>query len=399
MQCWAHPGLILADSCVQDSWHFVREANTTAQPGAIPAQEPGVGGVRAFTRADIPAVVALRRQLFRTSERGSVRELEAYLEELFFTGPVADDTLASLVYEDESGAVCGFLGVVPRRMLFDGRSLRVAVATQLMVASHCRALAARKIARVLINGPQDLTLSDAANGSAKSIWASVGGRAALAYSMTWTLPLRPARYVATLGPRTTAVRALAFAARPLLALTDAMLLARRTRPRKGKLHETTTEQFDTERHIAELSEILERWALRPRYSTDSFSWMLDHVVAKRRFGVLQGVVVRDRRRMLGWFLYCLNPGGVSTVVQFGAVKGCTECVLGRMTDHARRRGVVALTGRYDPSTAQELSDAGASFRREGPWLLYHSRHPGVEGAIETGGAFLSRLEGEWWMSF
>ncbi len=358
-----------------------------------------MGGVRAFTRADIPAVVALRRQLFRTSERGSARELEAYLDELFFTGPVADETLTSLVYEDEHGEVCGFLGVVPRRMLFDGRPLRVAVATQLMVASHCRALAARKIARVLINGPQDLTLSDAANVSAKSIWASVGGRASLAYSMTWTLPLRPARYASTLGSRTIPVRALAFAARPLLALADAVFPLR-SRPSAALLRETTLEDFDAARHLPELSELLERWLLRPRYTPEALSWMLAHVAAKRRFGPLQQVAVRDqRRRLLGWFVYCLNRGGVSTVVQFGAAKGGTERVLARMMDHARSRGVVALTGRYDPASAQELSDAGASLRREGPWLLYHSRHPGIEGAVETGSAFLSRLEGEWWMSF
>jgi hypothetical protein len=128
--------------------------------------------------------------------------------------------------------------------------------------------------------------------------------------------------------------------------------------------------------------------------------VLDHIAAKRQLGDLQQVTVRDvRGRLMGWFLYCLNPGGVSTVVQFGATKTGTPCVLARMMDHARSRGAIALTGRFDPSTAQELSAAGASFRREGPWFLYHSRHHGVECAIEAGSAYLSRLEGEWWMNF
>ena len=61
--------------------------------------------------------------------------------------------------------------------------------------------------------------------------------------------------------------------------------------------------------------------------------------------------------------------------------------------------VPVLPDRFDASTVQELSDAGADFRREGAWMLYHSRHLGIERAIEAGDAFLSRLEGEWWMSF
>jgi hypothetical protein len=31
--------------------------------------------------------------------------------------------------------------------------------------------------------------------------------------------------------------------------------------------------------------------------------------------------------------------------------------------------------------------------------LYHSSRPEVAAAIERGDAFLSRLDGEWWLSF
>lgn len=366
----------------------------------LPAQDAGVGIVRTFTRADIPAVVALRRQLFRTSERSTARELARYMEQMFFDGPLADARLSSYVYVDQDGRVGGFMGVVPRQVLFGGKTLRVAVGTQLMVAAHCRGLAARRLARALIEGPQDLTISDAANGAARSIWSSVGGRTALAYSLCWTRALRPARYAALRASRINlASRALAYAARPLCAVADAAF-APRSRLHAARLARSSIEPLDTGRHLPELSEVLERWSLRPRYSADSLEYVLAQVAARRRFGELQRVVVRDTNgHLIGWFLYCLSRGGVSTVVQFGAAKGSTDLVLARMLDHARRSGAVALAGRFDASTVQELSDAGADFRREGPWMLYHSRHLGVERAIEAGDAFLSRLEGEWWMSF
>lgn len=363
----------------------------------FPAPDSGAGGVRAFRRADIPAVVVLRRQLFRTSEHASAADLESYLDRIFFAGPTVDDHLSSLVYDDGNGGLTGFLGIVPRRMLFAGKSLRVAVATQFMVSPQSRTFAARKLARALINGPQDLTLSDAANDGARSMWSSVGGRSSIAYSFSWTCPLRPLRFAVGRAARTVPARALAYGARPLLAIADAALGAR---PRPALLKESSEEPLDVKRHLPEVSEVMERWTLRPRYMYEPLSWMLDHVAAKIRYGPLQRVVVRDAgNRLIGWFLYCLNRGGVSTVVQFGATKAGTECVLERMLNHARQRGAVALSGRFDPATAQELSDRGASFARQGPWLLYHSRHHGVECAIESGAAFLSRLEGEWWMSF
>jgi hypothetical protein len=366
---------------------------------AIPAQGSAAGAVRAFTRADIPAVAALRSSMFRKSEHASAGELESYMDQLFFSGPMATDALPSLVYADAQGAVTGFLGIVPRQILFGAKTLRVAVATQLMVAPHCRGLVSRKLARALIQGPQDLTLSDTANDAARGIWGSVGGRASLAYSFSWDYALRPLRYAAARASKGLRSRAINYAARPLLALADAALSSH-TQWRPPRVDETIIEPLDAEKHLPEMSEILERWTLRPRYSPETFAWVLDSVSQKRQLGPLQRVLVRDAsRRAIGWFVYTLNRGGVSDVAQIGAVSGSTELVLARLMEHARRRGVVALAGRFDPATARELSVAGGAFRREGPWMLYHSRHPGVESAIESGNAFISRLEGEWWLNF
>src|SRR5438046_196924 len=46
--------------------------------------------------------------------------MTAYFERIFFQNPWVDADLPSLVYEDETGRVGGFVGVVPRRMLFLG---------------------------------------------------------------------------------------------------------------------------------------------------------------------------------------------------------------------------------------------------------------------------------------
>jgi len=48
---------------------------------------------------------------------------------------------------------------------------------------------------------------------------------------------------------------------------------------------------------------------------------------------------------------------------------------------------------------QALSDRRCWFRQEGTWTLVHSRHRDILSAVHQGDAFLSRLDGEWWLRF
>ena len=110
-------------------------------------------------------------------------------------------------------------------------------------------------------------------------------------------------------------------------------------------------------------------------------------------------MLESGRRLIGWYLYYLNAGGVSEVVQIAACNGSFDRVLQRLLADAWRQGAVAVRGRLDPRHAQELSDRHCWFRREGTWTLVHSRNADLAAAIHQGNAFLSRLEGEWWLRF
>lgn len=360
--------------------------------------DAGTGSVRALRREDIPAVAALRQRLFRHSERPA-ESLAAYAEQILFRNPWRGEGLASLVYEGEDGQVAGFVGIIPRRMAFGRRMLRVAVGTQLMVAPGARAVASRRLVRALITGPQDLTFSDAANQAARRIWESVGGHTALAHSLFWSRPLRPTRCALARHARGGFFRAAGYAARPLCAVADTVA-ARLARRIPAPLPGDTVEPFDAPLQVAALEEVLERWTLRPCYERVSLDWLLGQVVVKPHLGELQQLLVRDaRRRVVGWALYCLNRGGVSQVIQVAARRGALGRVLAPLFDHAGRRGAIALEGRLDPGCAQEFADAGCGFTRDGPWTLAHARDPDIMRAIERSDAFLSRLEGEWWLSF
>ncbi len=163
--------------------------------------------------------------------------------------------------------------------------------------------------------------------------------------------------------------------------------------------ELAEDALDAATMLAYLPDVLRGSALQPVYDARSLAWLLDQAARKTRPGRLRARAVRDRERLLGWYLYYVQAGGVSEVIQIAARNDSFDRVLLRLLADAWRHGAAALRGRLDPRYAQELSHRHCWFRREGSWTLVHSRHADVMAAIQQGDAFLSRLEGEWWLRF
>lgn len=362
--------------------------------------------VRVLSRDDVPAVAALFARAYAEARRPAAGELQGYFQEMLFDNPWRELEIPSWIAE-EDGRVAGFQAVVPRPMRFRGRAIRVAVGCQMLVDPERRGgLAALKLAQAFLSGPQDLTLIDGANDQAQRMSAGLGGAAPLPYNLHWTRPLRPARYLLSLARARGAIpAALACAARPLCGPIDALLA--RLRPNRfhvengkasdGELSETALEPVAMLEHLPEM---LHDRALQPEYDARSLAWLLDQAARKTRHGRLRARAVHDGSgHMIGWYLYYLLAGGVSEVLQLAAREGAFDRVLQRALADAWRQGAAALRGRLEPRFVQQLSDRHCWLRREGTWTLVHSRDAEILAAIRQGDAFLSRLEGEWWMRF
>ncbi len=361
------------------------------------APAAAVGRVRPFRPDDLADVVGLRRRLFRFTERPSPAELADYCYRIFCRNPWSDDELPSLIYEDQRGEVAGFLGVVPRRMTFQDKPIRVAIGTQLMVSPESRGLAGRRLVRAFLTGPQDLSVSDLGNDATRRLWESLGGSVSMAHSVIWEKALRPCQLaVSRLGGGALG-RGAALAAQPLVALGDALAAAwpgAHGRPAGGD-----TVPLAPATLAATAEEVLQPFALRPDYN-GTLPWLLGQAAEKREFGELVGGLVRQPDgTVAGWFLHYVEPGGTSEVLQLAGRPSSRVLVLEHLLEDARRRGAIAVAGRLEPAWLPELAAQGCALRDDGPWLLYHSSRPEVAAAIERGDAFLSRLDGEWWLSF
>ena len=362
-----------------------------------------MGRIRAFAETDIPQVADLHQAVFRTGDRCAGAEPEAYasyFRSVFLEHPSRDSALPSLVYEEESGRIAGFLGVVARRMSMDGRPLRAAISSQFIVDPKGRsALVAVQLAKTFFDGPQDVSISDEANDLSRKLWEGLGGTTALLQSIYWTRPLRPARLVLSFLRNRTALGPLAAVTDPPSRIVDALA----TRLPGSHLFQSRPQEFAddlrSETFLAGLPEFA-GGSLRVEYDHRTFEWLLERARRRKADGSLHTAVIRNKEAIImGWYLYSLDPGGTAEVLQIAAKPWSIDRVLDHLFYRAWRQGAMAVTGRLEPRFLQALSDKDRLFHRRGPWMLVSSKRPEVVRAFQIGDAFFSRFDGEWCLGF
>jgi hypothetical protein len=365
-----------------------------------------MASIRVCVPQDIPAVVELFGRVYPAHRWRTAAACEQYFREILFETPWQHLALPSWVAE-EPGGVVGFLGILPHPMTFQGRPLRAAICTQLIVdPSRSGSILALQMLQACLEGPQDLTFADGENDEARRLCVAAGMEVPLLFCEHWTRPLRPARCaLALLGERRTLPAPLRAAALPAAALAD--LLASRLRQNRfyRDADANANDGIDARTMLAHLPEMMRGVALQPQYDEGSLDWLLMQAARKTRHGRLRMRGVRDAATdtkgglLLGWYVYYLQPGAIGEVLQVAARAGSYDYVLQRLLADAWRHGALALRGRVDPRYLPELSQRHCWFRREGTWTVAHSRDPQIVAALHRGDAVLSRLDGEWWLRY
>jgi len=137
------------------------------------------------------------------------------------------------------------------------------------------------------------------------------------------------------------------------------------------------------------------------YDARSLAWLLDQAGRKKRHGTLRARAVVRRGatadRVVTSTMYRQAMSAKSSRLRPGMVRSMTCCSgsLPMLGDRAPWRCADASTHATPRSyqTGTAGSDATVT------WTLVHSRDADIMAAIHQGDAFLSRLEGEWWLRF
>jgi hypothetical protein len=320
--------------------------------------------------------------------------LQDYFDKIFFHNPWYDDSIPSLVYQNGDGKIIGFLGVVPRRMIFRDIPINVAISFHFMVEPESRStLAGVHLLRTFFSGPQDLSLTDGAGDVGRKVWEMVGGVSVPLYTQRWTRILRPSRQVLDLLSRNKLISSVSGLISPLCGVTDSAIA--RFMPRYFPSANSCGEELNVRTFIEELPHFSKGFALRPDYDDDTAAWLFDNAAQMHYYGKLQKVLVRNAKNEIsGWFIYYLKPGGMGSVIQIAARKGAVNEILDHLFSHAMRNGASVLSGRIEPRYMRELSEKHCIIRAVGAMFLLHSRNDDLLHAIQRGDAFISELEGQ-----
>jgi Acetyltransferase (GNAT) domain len=357
-----------------------------------------VGGTCPARPEDLPEIVALFARVYPRSAIPADR-LTAHLQRILVEHPWHQLPVSSLACRDRAGRLVGFLGALPRPMTAAGRPVLMAVGHHFMVdPEHRGTLAALQLLRAFLAGPQDLSMCES-NSDVRKLWHAVGGTTSHLYSPTWTRPLRPAKYFASLLRQRGRLGAVAAALSPACWLFDRVATANRSSPYYLAPGDWTLDEVNADALVDHIHRLSEPCYLRPQYDAASLTWLLALLRARRSIGSLEvRLVRRPTGDVLGYFVYVAVPGGTSQVVQIGARNDTMGDLFRALAVDASQRHSIALSGRLDPRYLSEMTGA-SSIKHTGNWLLIHTRDAALERAIHMGDAFLTRLESEWWLPF
>lgn len=358
-----------------------------------------MNSIRSFVADDVPQVADLHRRVFRTAEwdtRGWEASYNQYFSEVFLEHGTGDRALASLVCEDQSGRIIAFLGVLPRRMVFRGRRILMALCSQFVVEPSFRGQVGLQMVKQCLAGPQDLSMTDEAEHRTGKIWEWCGGSMALLHSMRWIRPLQPMQsLLAALGTQMSPPWTAGLST-PAARIVDPLVTRMFPAPFRVAVPRGSREDLDAAMIPAAFPELVGDRTLRSDYDDQVVQWMLGRASRLNGNGQLRKALVRDEAgHVAGWYVYCGHRGKIGEVLQIAAQGRAVPLVLDHLLHDASQQGVVALSGRLDPPFAWELSERFFLLYRRRFSMWIHSQQPEVVDTILAGDAFLSRLDGEW----
>lgn len=356
--------------------------------------------VRPVAESDIPQVAELYWSYMRRRKGSAPAALQPFLRELYFKNPFSDSAVPSLVYEDKSGKILGFLGGVARKMTVGGQSIRAAFGGNLVVHPDARSgVAAPRLLNTFLAGDHDVAMTDSANDITRKILERLKFRTIPAMNIHWARPLRPS-YLGVYAMSRAAGHAISggirLAAKPFCSVVDSLAARLSSSPfrlTKSPLHSA---EIDLETLLQCQVEFRKGYSLWAEYDLPSLQWLVGFMESRPARGSLRKVVLRDdKQKIVGWYLYYVKRGAVAEVVQIGGEQKLTKDILDHLFYDAWTHGAIALHGVVDIRRMADFSDKGCIFTCRGGWTIARSAKPEILEAMERGDAFLSRLDGEW----
>lgn len=351
-----------------------------------------------FSKHDITEVALLSQIYFPASNEISLNTLKKSIEQLYFTDGELNSNCASLVNRGEDGTVNGFLGVITNSFRYKERMIKVANCHHLVTTEQARTkLVPMRMLQKFLSGPQDLSFADNSSESTHLLWKRLGGKPAICECIFYKIPLRP----------------VSFMVRPFLKKLNkpvkkmTAMFASGTDTVAGKFRlpmfyrrksAVKLTPLQPQMLLEALDIISNRYLLFPQYDQSKIEHLFNLLSREKRYGTLHKLAILDENREIaGWFIYYSKKGGVCEVIQAVSLPGKEKFLFDSLTWHAYMQGGIELSGRLMANQLHSPFALKAFCMPARMWTLFHTTDTELMLNIQTGKAFLTRLEGDLWL--
>ncbi|MGK6311674.1 GNAT family N-acetyltransferase [Neorhizobium sp. DT-125] len=359
----------------------VREASRCARP-----MEP----------ADLPSVGRLFNKAFRRKNEEPEQDLLDYLDHVFLKNPGYAPEHGSMVHKDRTGRVDSALLSLPMSFHASGRRITARLLCAFMADGRAGFAGAAKLARAIRLSQPDLCFSDNASPVSADHWITGGGFILPIQSLEWRRAFRPfqARFE-RLKETLPAFRHLPLS--PILKPADlvAWRLFGASVP-QSPLGITSAEAgFDE--FFASARKMTERFAIRPDWSREEFTWLMDTAALNTSLGKLRcKVVVNADGVTIGCYLFFGRRGEMAHVLNVLCLEGREFDVVGHMFADLAASGYAAARGMAQPFLMNALMrQRQMSFRHRGYFCMI-TRHRDIREAAARNDIFIGGLASESW---
>lgn len=357
--------------------------------------------IRRFEPDDAALVASLWQYWFRGRTRNPDTGLVDLVRRIYFERPDDTPEIGSLVAEDDSGRLLGFLGVTTTPVIVDGQTRTLAGVFPSIRDPDAPHAVASFLLRKLLVGPQVLTFSDGGHVKYERIWETLGGHIAPTASLRWVKAFRPARsWAEGRYARSDLGGILAPVWRPIYDGGD--WIARRSYPHWFRAPEGdyVGEPLTPEMLIEAVSHVHAGSRLRTAYTAPHLRWLLTEMAKIREQGTLEAQFVRAPDGSLaGWWISYFRRNQLSRVFALDGVDRHLGGVIDHLFAAAESRHVGALMGRLDPSLRRPFATRGVFTHNGGSLMMVHGRDRSLVDDALLGRLAFGRMEGEnwyWW---
>lgn len=351
--------------------------------------------IRFFTPSDLDAVCAMAKELFPVNYETDPDELKELLRRLYLENPINVNGISSLVYEGPKGSIDGFLGVIKRPMLWNGKRIIAALSNHLMLKNSERStLASVALIKAMMQGEHDFCFTDSSSDTSRFLWERCGGSTAWAYSMHYRHMVKPFSFVRN---RITN-KSLMAAYYPVRKAGDFIANHTPGSPFNFKEPAGKIEEIHTGELLILMDEMYKSVSVKPVYTIETLNWLLETMQIEQRKGEYKLIKIINRRgTTAGWVFYHQKLNGMCQIIQFEAKNGMQDFVFQALCYHAFKGGGVELEGRLDPRYFKRFGNKSTIFVPGRLWTLIHSKNQELMLDLQTGKAALSKLEGDMWL--